>query len=86
MTALEYKTKIDELMVRFFFTIHDEIVDLTNKFHKTSPTWKFDEVFPSSGSLDQMAFTRAWIEDKLNGISKYDKKSRNAKINNALGY
>ena len=38
MTALEYKTKIDELMERFLVTIHDEIVDLTNKFHKESPT------------------------------------------------
>lgn len=73
-------------MYRFVTTIHNEIVDLTNQFHSENLDEKFDEIFPSSGSLDQMAFTRAWIEDKLNGISKYDKKSRNAKINKALGY
>lgn len=85
MTALEYKTKIDEQMERFL-VIHNEIVDLTNQYHNEHQEDKFDEVFPSSGSLDQMAFTRAWIEDKLNGISKYETKSRNAKINKALGY
>lgn len=86
MTSHEYKIQIDQLMYRFVTTIHNEIVDLTNQFHSENPDEKFDELFPSSGSLDQMAFTRAWIEDKLNGMSKYDKKSRNAKINKALDY
>ena len=92
MTETEYRKKVLDLMSKFVGEIHNELVDLTTKFIKENPDRHYDDVFMPDGQrkIDQMAFTSAWLEDRLNGLNglniQNSRKSRTKKIRKAFGY
>lgn len=92
MTEKEYRQKVIDLMSKFTEEIHNELVDLTTEFIKDNPDRHYDSVFlpDDQRRIDQMAFTAAWLEDRLNGLSGLDiqnsRKSRTKKIRKAFGY
>lgn len=92
MTETEYRQKVLDLMSKFVGEIHNELVDLTTKFIKDNPDRNFDDVFlpDDERKIDQMAFTAAWLEDRLNGLNGLDiqnsRKSRTKKLRKAFGY
>lgn len=92
MTETEYRQKVLDLMSKFVGEIHNELVDLTTKFIKENPDRHYSSVFypDDERKIDQMAFTSAWLEDRLNGLSGLDiqnsRKSRTKKIRKAFGY
>lgn len=92
MKETEYRKKVLDLMSKFVGEIHNELVDLTTEFIKDNPDRHYDDVFgpEDERKIDQMAFTSAWLEDRLNGLNGLDiqnsRKSRTKKISKALGY
>lgn len=92
MTEQEYKQKVLDLMSKFVGEIHNELVDLTTEFIKNNPDRHYEDIFTPNDQrqIDQMAFTSAWLEDRLNGLSGSDiqktRKSRTKKIRKALDY
>ena len=92
MTEKEYRQKVIDLMYKFVGEIHNELVDLTTEFVKDNPDMHYDSVFlpDDQRKIDQMAFTSAWLEDRLNGLNGLDiqtsRKSRTKKIRKAFGY
>lgn len=76
-----------------FSEVHSNYVNLVNEFIKQNPQIKFSDVegYSEVNSLDDMALSRAWIEDRLNGKIAISgrpdyNKSRTHKIRKALGY